>query len=136
MQQIDRSEGGGPWTHRNEEPLAPGDSFVKNYNRDNGGRLRPWAPMDSIEISNSDSANEIWVVINGKYEMPVEPNGVKAFGETGVVRWRITNQGGGTIDAEDVSVSAALDPYDADDAARSRHEKTPFERMVRGALNL
>lgn len=136
MTQIDRSEGGGPWTDENQDPLDPGDSIVRDYERDDHGKLRPWTPMDSIQVKNFDASNRIYVEINGQYTLVVEPNAAETFTEAGVIRWRITNKGGGTIDPGDVVVSASVDPYDADDAAKSKADQHPIERMIRGTLNL
>lgn len=123
MTGINREEGGGPWTHLNTDPLAPSESFLYDYETAEKGRLRPWAPMDNIQVKNWDSSNRVHVLINGKFDLYVDPNGVETFSRTGVVRWRITNEGTGTIDQGDLTVSASVEAYSADDRALERKKR-------------
>lgn len=133
---IDRTQGGGPWTFSNDEPLAPGDHYQFNFERDEKGRYRDWAPMDSAIVKNFDTGNRISVIWNGQFEYVVDPNGVDSFNRAGINRFRVVNDGSGTIDAGDVLVSVSVEPYGDDDRALERKQRNPLEKIFGNALGL
>jgi len=133
---INRTEGGGPWTFENEQSLDPGDKFRFNFNTDEKGRYRDWAPMDSVVVKNFSTSHRITILYNGKFEYVIDPNGVDTFDRAGVIRFEVTNEGTGTIDPGDVIVSTSVEPYDADEAALEEKQTPPLKRMFKNKLGL
>lgn len=137
---INRTEGGGPWILEPTGPLDPGEEEVMDLERmAHNGRKRyfqPWLPMDQVLVKNLDSSNPVHLTYNGLFEAFVEPNAADTFDDAGVNRIRIKNEGGATIAADDLKIQVMVLPYNADDQAREEKKRHPVESMIRGTLNL
>lgn len=137
---INPSEGGGPWLLDLDGDLEPGDFEVFNFKSMtyNGrkGYFRPWTPLDSILIKNLDSANPVRAEYNGKFGAIVEPNAADSYGEVGLLRLRVENLGSSTIVQDDLIIQASVEPFDADDQARQESQRHPLEKAARSLVGL
>lgn len=124
----------GPWRLTPDSDLAPGDSAVFDlFNYEYNGRkayFKPKLPLDEAQIINQDGANSLVAEFNGVHESYVIPNTVESYDDAGITRVVVTNDGGSTISAADVTLILAKDGYTADDAAREAKGQTVAERAV------
>lgn len=137
---IDRTEGGGPWLLELDGDLAPGEFEVFNLEnmRYNGrkGYFRPWLPLDTVLIKNLDTGNPVKATYNGQFETIVEPNAADTYGDVEVVRFRVENTGGSTLAADDLVIQASVEPYGADDHALEQKRRSPLEKAARSLIGL
>lgn len=145
---IDRRDGGGPWlidpteyitTDDNPEPIGPGEFVEIPFGRIKyNGRKRffdPWLPFDVIQLKNLSTTSAVEVLLNGQFNLVVEPNAVDTFDRSQVKTIRLTNIGSEDIDPGEMLVQASVEPYGADDAALTHTKRHPVEKWVRGVFN-
>lgn len=136
---IDKTDGGGPWI-LDLPALDAGEAreiHLRGYEyRGRKGYFRPWLPLDNVAIKNRDPDNSVLVTMNGLYEVLVEPNAADTYGEAGVTTITVENLGATTIPDESVILQVSVEPYDADDAARTTRNRHPVEKVARGLFGL
>lgn len=122
----------GPWEFTNDTSIAPGKSRDFDFRRlTYNGRKRyfaPYLPLDSAQVTNADTANQIRATFNNRYPTRVMPNSVEGFAEQGITSVKIENVGGSEIAEGDVIVEVSKDAYDSDDAARAEAERHPLSK--------
>lgn len=137
---INRTEGGGPWLLELDGDLAPGEFEVFDLERMtyNGrkGYFRPWLPVDSVLVKNLDTGNPVKATYNGQYQTIIEPNAADTYSDVQVVRFRVENTGGSTLSAGDLVIQASVEPYGADDQAREQKNRPALEKAARSFIGL
>lgn len=137
---INRTEGGGPWLLELDSDLEPGDwqEFDLERMKYNGtkGYFRPWLPLDTVLIKNLDTANAVKATYNGQFQAVVEPNAADSYGDVEVVRFRVENIGGSTLSADDLVIQASVEPYGADDQALEQKQRPALEKAARSFIGL
>lgn len=145
---IDRRDGGGPWfidpaeyvtTDDTADPIDPGEFVEIPFHRiEYNGRKRffqPWLPFDVVQLKNLNTASAVEVVLNGQFNLILEPNAVDTFDRAQVKTVRVTNIGDDPIEPGEFIVQTSVEPYGADDAALSNAKRGPVEKFVRGVFN-
>lgn len=137
---IDRTQGGGPWRLELDEALAPGEwqeYDLRNMTyRGRKGFFNPWLPLDSCMIKNLDTSNAVGVVYNGQFEAHVEPSAVDNYSDVQLTRIRVRNEGDTEIVPSDLVIQVSVEPYDADDHARREATRSPVEKIARSFIGL
>lgn len=136
---IDTTNGGGPWGI-DVPALDAGDVaefHLKSMEyRGRKGYFRPWLPLDSVTLKNRDTDNAVEMLLNGQYNVLVDPNEADTYSEAGITTIRLENLGSTTIPAGTLVMQVAADAFDADDAARTSATRPPLEKLARGVLGL
>ena len=145
---IDRRDGGGPWfidpteyvtTDNDAEPIEAGEFVEIPFGRiEYNGRKRffqPWLPFDVVQLKNLNQTVPVEVLLNGQFNLVIEPNAVDTFDRAQVKTVRITNMGDSDIEQGEFIVQTSVEPFGADDAALSNAKRGPIEKFVRGVFN-
>lgn len=139
MSNIDRTDGGGPWSI-DIPALDPDEArefhFRNHEYRGRKGYFKPWLPLDNAAIINQDPDNPVLVTFNGLYDVYVQPNADKGYSEAGITSMKVENIGSTAIPANSLKVQVSKDPYDADDAARQQKQQHPLAKLGKGVLGL
>jgi hypothetical protein len=131
MPQKERLTGAGPWTF-SSPALGAGETWVLNF-RDlkyNGqkGWFRKHLPLESCQVTNLSVDYAISATFNKQYDTYVVPNSETSFSEQGITVVEITNQGSGTITADNIKVEPKKEPYNADKQARENASKSNVKK--------
>ena len=83
---------------------------------------RKYAPLDSLEIASSESANALTLTINGGDSRPVPAGTIRSIAGSGVALWTITltNNGVAATTAGKIIVSLQKEPLTIDKWAQNQ----------------
>jgi len=81
---------------------------------------RKYEPLDSLEIVNNESANDITVTINGREVRPVPAGTIRHIHGSGVALWHIqvTNDGAAITTLKKITLTLQKEPMTIDKWAR------------------
>lgn len=121
--------GAGPYTW-DLPALDPGDKWRLDLEAAEKGKYREYVPFDSLLVKNYDVDNRIRLEINGEADLDVDPSGKDTYEQTPIRLITVTNQGGTTISAGDVTVTVKLEPYGANEKAREEKAEPPIRGVI------
>lgn len=123
--------GGGPWEF-DVPALAVGESWLLDLRNREKGTYRRYLPMETLQVTN-ESTESIGISINGIGGDRVPSSSVESYGDAGVERVEVTNNGSNATAAGGVVVTVKAEPFDADEQAR-RERSQPW--LARAANDL
>jgi hypothetical protein len=115
-----KREGSPPYVWEVPVTAASAESVI--YVRDQFAASRKYEPLDSIEVINNESTNDLTLTINGGDTRKVPASSIRTVHGRGVALWHIgiTNDGSVNTTLGDIVVTLQKEPMTIDKWAQDR----------------